>query len=45
VFLEDWAKLHVYHHLQLSGKQHRRFLDRIQASLHSHPADAAHLRE
>jgi H+-transporting ATPase len=36
VFIEDWAKLHVYRHLELSGKQHRRFLDRIQETLHSH---------
>jgi H+-transporting ATPase len=43
VFLEDWAKLHVYRHLELSGKRHLGFLNRIKASLHSHPADAAHL--
>jgi H+-transporting ATPase len=40
VFLEDWAKLHVYHHLQLSGKQHRRFLRHVKTSLHSHPVNA-----
>jgi len=38
VFLEDWAKLHVYHHLQLTGKRHVRFLEVIKGSLHSHPA-------
>jgi H+-transporting ATPase len=36
VFIEDWAKLQVYHHLGLSGKHHRSFLDRIQAPLHPH---------
>jgi H+-transporting ATPase len=36
VFIEDWAKLQVYHHLGLSGKSHRSFLDRIKEPLHSH---------
>jgi H+-transporting ATPase len=36
VFVEDWAKLQVYHHLGLTGKHHRSFLDRIQAPLHPH---------
>ncbi len=35
VFIEDWAKLHVYRHLQLGGKRHRRFLDQTRRSLHS----------
>jgi H+-transporting ATPase len=34
VFLEDRAKLHVYHHLALTGKRHRSFLDRVQEPLH-----------
>jgi H+-transporting ATPase len=38
VFIEDWAKLHVYRHLELSGKQHRDFLERIQRPLHMHIA-------
>jgi H+-transporting ATPase len=25
VFIEDWAKLHVYRHLELRGKHHRKF--------------------
>jgi H+-transporting ATPase len=36
VFLEDWAKLHVYHHLALTGKHHRTFLGRVQEPLHPH---------
>jgi H+-transporting ATPase len=36
VFIEDLAKLQVYHHLGLTGKHHRTFLDRVQQSLHSH---------
>jgi H+-transporting ATPase len=35
IFIEDWAKLHVYHHLELSGKRHRQFLKRIQEPLHA----------
>ncbi len=37
IFIEDWAKLHVYHHLELSGAHHRRFVERLQTSLHPHP--------
>jgi len=33
-FIEDWAKLHVYRHITLSGKSHRSFLDRLQVPLH-----------
>jgi H+-transporting ATPase len=36
VFVEDWAKLQVYHHLGFTGKHHRRFLEPIQTPLHSH---------
>jgi H+-transporting ATPase len=36
VFVEDWAKLHVYRHLALTGKRHAAFLDRVQAPLHPH---------
>jgi H+-transporting ATPase len=36
VFVEDWAKLHVYHHLALTGKRHRSFLARVQEPLHPH---------
>jgi H+-transporting ATPase len=35
-FIEDWAKLHVYHHLALTGKRHRTYLDRVTGHLHSH---------
>jgi H+-transporting ATPase len=35
VFIEDWAKLHVYHHLQLSGKRHLAFVGRVRAGLHN----------
>jgi H+-transporting ATPase len=41
VFLEDWVKLHVYQHLELSGRRHRSFLDRVQQSLHPHGERAA----
>jgi H+-transporting ATPase len=34
VFVEDWAKLHVYHHLELSARHHRPFLKRAQEQLH-----------
>jgi H+-transporting ATPase len=34
VFVEDWAKLQVYRHLELSGKRHRSFLDLLRAPLH-----------
>ncbi len=36
VVIEDWAKLHVYHHLELSAKRHRKFLELIQQPLHPH---------
>jgi H+-transporting ATPase len=36
VFVEDWAKLHVYRHLALTGKRHAAFLNRVQAPLHPH---------
>jgi H+-transporting ATPase len=36
VFIEDWAKQHTYHHLGLTGKHHRSYLDRIQTPLHPH---------
>jgi H+-transporting ATPase len=35
VFIEDEAKLHVYRHLDLSAKRHRKFLERIQQPLHA----------
>ena len=34
VFIEDWAKLNVYRHLDLSKPRHRSFLQRIKASAH-----------
>ncbi len=36
IFIEDWAKLATYHHLDLSGPRHRAFLDRIQTPLHAY---------
>jgi H+-transporting ATPase len=45
VFIEDWAKLHVYRHLELSGKRHRDFLERIQQPLHMHIAWSRNHRE
>ncbi len=36
MFIEDWAKLHVYRHLSLSGKHHRKFFRRAQMAFHSH---------
>jgi H+-transporting ATPase len=38
IFIEDWAKLHVYHHLALTGKRHRAFLDKVKGHLHPHSA-------
>jgi H+-transporting ATPase len=35
VFIEDWAKLQVYHQLEMSGRRHRAFLDRVRARLHT----------
>jgi H+-transporting ATPase len=34
VFVEDWAKIVVYRHLDLKSTHHRRFLGRLQESLH-----------
>lgn len=34
IFIEDWAKLQVYYHINLSGKHHKVFLDRIKEPLH-----------
>ena len=39
LFIEDWVKLHVYKHLELSGKRHQSFLSRVGGSLHSHVRD------
>jgi H+-transporting ATPase len=36
VFIEDWAKLQLYRHLELSGKQHRSFIGFVQERFHSH---------
>jgi len=36
IFIEDWAKLATYHHMDLSGPRHRSFLDRLQAPLHAY---------
>ncbi|WP_170153484.1 plasma-membrane proton-efflux P-type ATPase [Acidithiobacillus sulfuriphilus] len=33
IFIEDWAKLRVYHHLELSTPRHRDFLDRLNQPL------------
>jgi H+-transporting ATPase len=33
VFIEDWAKLQVYLHLDLAGKHHRAFIGRIKGSI------------
>jgi H+-transporting ATPase len=38
VFIEDWAKLQLYGHLELSGRRHRTFLGRVQEHFHSHGA-------
>jgi len=34
IFIEDWAKQQVYHHLKLSAKHHRRFLSRLKERIH-----------
>ena len=36
IFLEDWLKLHIYRHLEMSGKEHRSFLRRVKSTLHPH---------
>jgi H+-transporting ATPase len=41
IFIEDWAKLQVYHHLNMTGRHHQSFLDRMQNPLHPH----GHARE
>jgi H+-transporting ATPase len=45
VVIEDWVKLHVYRHLELSGKRHRVFIERIQRPLHMHIAWPRNHRE
>ena len=35
MLLLDWVKVEAYRHLALSGGRHRRFLERLQARLHS----------
>ena len=34
IFIEDWAKLQVFRHLDLRGKANRRFLNRMKEPLH-----------
>jgi H+-transporting ATPase len=34
VFIEDWAKLYVYHHLHFTGPTHRSFLSKLKRPLH-----------
>jgi len=36
VFIEDFAKLQIYKHLEHSSSHHVKFLNRVQESLHSH---------
>jgi H+-transporting ATPase len=36
MFLNDWVKQQVYHHLNVTGRHHRNFLDRLQQSFHTH---------
>ena len=38
VFVEDWAKLHVYKHLALRGKRHARFFELVGKPLQHHSA-------
>ncbi|MBN2295299.1 MAG: plasma-membrane proton-efflux P-type ATPase [Pirellulales bacterium] len=33
LFVEDWAKMVVYRHLNLTGKHHRRFITRLQSPI------------
>jgi len=40
-FVEDWAKLRVYHHLERTGPVHKKFLETIQQPLHPHGTGAA----
>ena len=44
VFIEDWAKMHVYHHVMLTGKRHSAFFDRIKAPLHPSASGGAPAR-
>jgi len=43
MFIEDWAKLRVYHHLDLSGPEHHRFLRVITSPLLDHVHGGVHL--
>jgi len=36
VFIEDWAKLNVYRHLDFAAKLHRKFLEQIKRPLLNH---------
>ena len=36
MFINDWVKRQVYHHLDASGGVHRAFLNRLQQPLHPH---------
>jgi H+-transporting ATPase len=36
IFIEDWAKLRVYRHLELNTKRHHKFLERIKEPLNTH---------
>jgi H+-transporting ATPase len=36
VFIEDWAKIHVYHHFAFTAMRHRQFLSRIKEPFHRH---------
>jgi H+-transporting ATPase len=36
IFVEDWAKLQVYKHLNTSSEHHEKFLNIIKEPLHSH---------
>lgn len=36
IFIEDFAKLIVYHHLDMSGPRHRRFLERAKGRMFAH---------
>jgi H+-transporting ATPase len=36
IFVEDWAKLQVYNHLNTSSEHHEKFLSIIKEPLHSH---------
>jgi H+-transporting ATPase len=36
MFFNDWVKVQVYHHLNITAKYPRSFLDRVQQALHPH---------